>query len=295
MRTAHALCQCRMRKLRPALFAVLSLFVLSMMQAGEAHAAYGNVSQNSEIDPTLVKIDENAYLGEKISSDYVLMDAEGQEFRVGDMLGQPIILALSYYSCDGACSALNRNLRNTLEGVERWSMGRDYQVLTVSFDQHDTPETMQKFMQKSDFKDGLPEGWRMGTFKDPEDIMRLTESVGYTFFWSPRDRMFLHPSVYIMLSPKGRVTRFLYGSTVSGNDLEISITKALGEEISASNVINFVLGACYSYNYKDGKYAINIPLFVAAGGLFAGVTMIIIGVTIMKRRRVNDENKIILA
>ncbi|MFQ5355167.1 MAG: SCO family protein [Mariprofundaceae bacterium] len=284
-----------MHKLRPVLLAVLLLFVLSMMQAGTAYAAYGNVSQTSEVDPAVLKIDENAYLGEKIPAEYVLMDAEGQEFRVGDILGKPIILALSYYSCDGACSALNRNLRNTLEGVERWSMGQDYRVLTVSFDQHDTPETMRKFMQQSGFKDGLPEGWRMGTFKDPEDIMRLTESVGFKFFWSPRDRMFLHPSVYIMLSPKGRVTRFLYGSTVSGNDLEISITKALGEKISASNVINFVLGACYSYNYKDGKYAINIPLFVAAGGLFVGVIMIITGATIMKRRRVRDENQIIHA
>jgi len=260
-------------------------FLLAVFWVEAALAAYGNVTQSSDVDPSIVKIDERVFLGEKIPADYVLIDQDGSEFNLGDMLGKPLILALSYYTCDGACSALNTNLRLTLDGVDDWKLGQDYRVLTASFDRNDTPAKLQDFMQKTGFTEELPAGWKMATFKDPENIKRLTDSVGYKFFWSPRDAIFLHPNVYIMLSPKGRVMRYLYGASIASDDMELSITKAQGEKQSPANVINFLVGACYSYNYKDGKYAVNIPLFVAAGGLIFGMGTIAVGFSIMKYRR----------
>jgi len=264
---------------------------------GNAYAAYGSVTTDSDVDPTVVRIDEKANLGKKINYDFILQEADGNEFAMGDLFGKgkPVILALSYYTCDGACSVLNRNLRYTLQGVDDWTLGKDYDVLTVSFDQHDTPATLKAFMKKAGFADGLPDGWRMTTMKSKEDILKLTQSIGFKFFWSPRDAMFLHPNVYIMLSPEGRVTRFLYGGSIGPDDMELSITKAIGEEISPANVINFVLGACYSYNYKDGKYTINIPLFIAGGALIFGIGLIVFSFSIMRRRRVKHENQIIAA
>ncbi|MDX8402888.1 MAG: SCO family protein [Mariprofundaceae bacterium] len=264
------------------------LFTFAMSVSGVAYAAYGSVTENSDVDPTVVKIKEADFLGKKISRDYRLIDQDGKEFSFGEMLGKPLILALSYYRCDGACSVLNRNLWNTLQDVDQWKINKDFHVLTISFDRHDTPVTLNKFMGYAGFKDGLPEGWRMTTMKDPEDIKRLTSSMGYKFFWSPRDAIFLHPNVYIMVSPKGRVTRYLYGANITGSDMDISITKAMGEELAPANVINFLIGSCYSYNYKDGKYTVNIPLFVATGGLVFGL-MLIIGSFLHMKRRIRKE------
>jgi len=264
----------------------LMLFAVAMSISTTAFAAYGKVTQNSDVDPTIVKIKESDFLGAKIDTSYQLVDQDGREFAIADMLGtKPLILALSYYRCDGACSVLNRNLWNTLQEVKQWKIDKDFNVLTVSFDRHDTPKTLHKFMKFAGFNDGLPTGWRMTTMKNPEDIMKLTGSMGYKFFWSPRDAIFLHPNVYIMLSPKGRVTRYLYGANISGNDMDVSITKAKGETISPANVVNFLVGACYSYNYKDGKYAINYPLFVAAGALVFGLTLMFGGFAITNRKR----------
>jgi len=261
-------------------------FVLAMSISTLAYAAYGKVTTNSDVDPTVVKIKESDFLGVKVDKSYRLIDQHGKEFVLGDMLGtKPTILALSYYRCDGACSVLNRNLWNTLQEVEQWKIDKDFNVLTISFDRHDTHETLKKFMGYAGFNEGLPEGWKMATMKDPEDILKLTGSMGYKFFWSPRDAIFLHPNVYIMLSPQGRVTRYLYGANISGNDMDISITKAKGEKISSANVINFIVGACYSYNYKDGKYSINYPLFVAAGALVFGLTLMFGGFAVTKRKR----------
>jgi len=260
-------------------------FVLMLLFSTSAYAAYGNVPTNTDVDPTIVKIKESNFLGKKISPDYQLTDQDGNKLTMGDFFGKPTILALSYYRCDGACSVLNRNLWNTLKEVEQWKIGKDFNVLTVSFDRHDDPAALKKFMGYAGFNDGLPNGWKMTTLDSEKDILPLTESIGYKFFWSPRDAMFLHPNVYVMISPKGRVTRYLYGANITGIDMDVSITKAMGEELSPANVINFLIGACYSYNYKDGKYKVNIPIFVAAGGLVLGLTLMIGGFVITKRKQ----------
>lgn len=257
--------------------------------ANGAHAAYGNVSKDSVVDPSILKIEEIKFLGEKADYDFVLQDETGADFKLGSMLGKPLVLAFSYYTCDGACSVINKNLSETLKGVERWKIGQDYNVLTVSFDKNDTPATLANFMKEAGFADGLPSGWKMTTMQEKANIDKLTGSMGFKYFWSPRDAMFLHPNVYIMLSPKGRVTRYLYGGTITPLDMELAITKAKGEKIAAANVIDFVVGACYSYNYKDGKYTVNIPLFVAAGALIFGLSLIVGSFSYMKFRRVKHE------
>ena len=246
-------------------------------------AAYGTVPP-SHVDPGIMKIDERQYLGVTLARDYALIDAEGKEFTLADMLGKPYVLVLSYYNCDGACPMINMNLMNTLSQVDAWKLGKDFRVLTISFDRNDTPDKLRMFMHHAGFVDGLPAGWTMAVMKNPEDIERLTGSMGYKFFWEPRDRVFLHPNVYIMVSPEGRVTRFLYGGKIGAKDMEYSITKAYGSELSASNVINFMMGACYSYNYKDGKYSLNYPLFIALGSLAIGILALIWGSLIMRER-----------
>jgi len=262
-----------------------ALLLIAICTANVAYAAYGNVPTNTDVDPTVVKIKEEDFLGKKAIADYKLIDQEGNELSLNDYLGKPTILAMSYYRCDGACSVLNRNLWNTLQEVKQWQIGKDFNVVTISFDPHDTPVTLKKFMKIAGFGDGLPNGWKMTTMKNPEDIFKLTGSMGYKFFWSPRDAIFLHPNVYVMISPKGRVTRYLYGANITGIDMEISITKAIGEKLSPANVINFIVGSCYSYNYKDGKYTVNYPLFIAAGALIFGLSLIIGSFMHMKRRR----------
>ncbi len=274
---------------RPLLAPVMGWLLLgvgmwAMLSPQEAQAAYGNVTEDSQIDPAIFEIKEGNFLGGKVSGDFLLQDAAGNSFRLGDMPAKPLILVLSYFTCDGACSVINRTLANTLKGVDRWQIGRDYNVLTVSFDRHDTPATMRAFMHKMGY-DNLPDGWRMATMKNRADIDRLAASIGFKFFWSPRDRIFLHPSVYTVLSPKGMITRYLYAGKVDADDVELAITKAMGGEISPANIIDFVVAACHSYNYKDGKYKLNIPLFVALGGLIGGVSLMVGGFIVAKRKR----------
>lgn len=269
---------------RPTRAAALALGLVTLTQADPAPAAYGSVPA-SHADPELVRVDEDRYLGAAPATDTVFVDDRGAEFTLAEMLDRPLILVLSYFRCDGACTTINDSLRRTLQQVGTWKLGADYRVLTVSFDRHDNARTTAAFKQHIAPRGVLPPGWTLARFKHADNIRPFAQSVGYKFMWEPRDRVFIHPSVYLILSPEGRVSRFLYAASVSAKDLELSITKAYGRELSSSNVINFLLGACYSYNYEDGRYTLNTPLFIAAGALTLALTSLIGGTLIMKRRK----------
>ena len=96
--------------------------------------AVGAPTRDSVPDSSVMQIDEPRFLGNRLKRETVLTDADGRTFRVGEVLGKPLILLLSYYGCDGTCPTMNAELAKALEGVKRFRLGQDYRVLTVSFD-----------------------------------------------------------------------------------------------------------------------------------------------------------------
>ena len=269
----------RRRRAGLALCAALGLVGL----CESALADYGKTPA-STVDSAVLKIDEKKYLGVPIAKDYLLQGSDGRELALGDQMDKPLILVLSYYNCDGACPAINESLHIALEGVRNWQLGKDYRVLTLSFDPRDNRDSMNMFVQMSGFHHGIPDGWTVAVLKNADDIARLTGSIGFKYFWEPRDRVFLHPAIYTVISPEARVTRFLYAGAIQSFDLSMSITNAYGNELSASNLVNYLVSACYSYNYHDGKFTLSYPTFIAFGTLGFGMSFLSAGVVMMKRR-----------
>lgn len=245
-------------------------------QSALAVAPYGSFTGESNIDPGVMQIDEASYLGTPIRKDLPLIDSEGKKFLLGEMLGKPVILLFSYYSCGGSCPIMNNLLKQTLKKTERFKLGRDFRVLTVSFDKHDTPETMQTFVDDIELPTSDSLGWRHAIMQYKEtDLDALTSSVGYKFFWSRADKVFLHPNALIFLTPQGRVARYLYGTSLAPGNIEKAIIDAdWGRIANSSNVIDILTGVCYSYNFKDGKYTLNLSLFAGVAALIFGLSLV---------------------
>ena len=224
----------------------------------------------SDIDPRLMYIDEQGVLGNKIDPNTPLIDDQGRAFRWEEMLGKPFILVLSYYTCDGSCSAINGALAGLLKDVKAMKPGEDFKILTVSFDHHDTQQTTVAFKNHLSLPANLASAWTLATFKSEEDLKKQTAQVGFKFFWSPQDKSFIHPGAFLFFSPEGRLSRVLYQQDASPRDVELALLDANIEHIRATEVSNLLLTLCYSYNFKDGKYQLNIPLYVGAGALLFG-------------------------
>jgi protein SCO1/2 len=239
----------------------------------------------SDLDPRLMIIDERSVLGNKIDPGTEFIDDRGRTFRWDAMLGKPLILVLSYYTCDGSCSIINGALADLLRKVKAVKAGEDFRILTVSFDTHDTQQTAGAFRERLNLPANVAGAWTFATFKSEEDLKKQTGKVGFKFFWSPQDQVFLHPGAYLFFSPEGKLSRVLYQQEVDARDVELGILDANVEHIRPTDIGNLVLSLCYSYNYKDGKYQLNIPVYVGFGALLFGLLTMFGSMVFYKIRR----------
>ena len=243
-------------------------------------------SAESTIDPKVMQIDELRYLGAAVPRELALLDARGNPFTLGDMLGKPVILLLSYYNCDGTCPSMNVALRELLEKIDRFRLGRDYHVLTVSFDRQDTPGSAADFLRKAGVPDVWGTGWRFAVLRDAErDTERLAASVGFRYFWSRQDNTFLHPNVLVFLTPEGRIARYLYGTRIEPRTVELALIDAdWGRIAGSASVIDMLAGVCYSYNYAQGRYQPNYSLLAGVASLLFGIAVVTLGAIAFRRR-----------
>lgn len=238
----------------------------------------------SEIDQRVFVIDQFKYLGVRPDKGLKLIDDQGRPFTLGEREGKPLILVLSYYNCDGTCSVVNADLAKLLAGQTAWTVGRDFQVLTVSFDPHDDQRSLGEFKNKLNLPPEWRDGWTLSLPATPDQAKILADTVGFKYFWSNLDHAFLHPGVYVFLSPEGRVVRYLYSTQTKSFDVGLALTDAMGDRITPQELLNFAVGLCYSYNFKDGHYKLNIPAFVGAGSLLFGITVFVWSVLVYRRR-----------
>jgi protein SCO1/2 len=260
-----------MQRLRPRITAALALLALAAGPwPGTAHAQYFR-RPVSDLNPNIMAVDEKAVLGAKIRPETLLIDQDGKELRWADMLGKPLILVLSYFTCDGSCSIINASLAELMKGVRVVAPGEDFRILTLSFDKHDTLATTGAFRRQLDLAGPLAGHWTFATFKNETDLRSETERIGFKFFWSPEDRVFLHPGAFLFFSPDGSLVRVLYQDALSARDIELALLDARQGQFRPGEIINFALSLCYSYSYHDGKYVLSIPIIVGLGALGLGL------------------------
>lgn len=266
---------------------LVSLMLAVLLTVGVADTSSAQYFRRpvSALDPSIMQIDEKAVLGRAIDPATPLIDHRGRAFRWGDFLGKPTILVLAYYTCDGSCAVVNTVLADLLKQTSRLRPGEDFNVVTISFDRHDTLETTGAFKKHLDLTKDLDAQWTFATFANETDLKAQTEKIGFKFFWSAEDRTFLHPGAFLFFSPEGKLARVLYQQEVGPKDVELAVLDSRMGQFKPREVLNFALSLCYSYSYQDGKYGLNIPLFVGLGALLTGLTTFIAFVLLYRGSR----------
>lgn len=221
-------------------------------------------------------------LGQYIPEDVVLRDEQGQPVNLRQLISVPTILVPVYYSCPTACNLLLGWLTQVLPQVGL-TPGRDYQVVTVSFDENETPELARR--KHHDFTTALagkfpPEHWHFLT-GDAVDIRRFTDAIGF-HFQRTKDG-FQHPVVLVAVSPSGKITRYLYGGTPLAFDLAMAATEAAGDKPGLS--ITRALAFCYTYDPQGQRYVFNLMRVAGASVLFALLLFVVFLLAGSRRRR----------
>ncbi|HET6514845.1 MAG TPA: SCO family protein [Thermodesulfovibrionales bacterium] len=213
----------------------------------------GTVSAEANTSETTIGIEER--LGEKMPADATFHDEEGNVITFREVIGRPTILSFVYLSCTHACPLLLGGIAEALATL-KLSPEKDYSVVTISFDELDKPAVARE--KKRDFIRAVgrpfPEGsWRFLT-GDRENIKKVTDAAGFSF---RRERDgFSHAVALIILSPDGKITRYLYGKTFSSFDLTLALTEASKGKVGLSTNRLFLF--CYSYDSEQKRYVFNL-------------------------------------
>lgn len=185
----------------------------------------------SAIRPEEVGIDEK--LGQVIPLDLALRDEEGQSVTLRSLIDRPTLLTLNYFRCAGICSPQLNALAEAVN-LTQADIGKSYRIITVSFDPRDTPDIAAR--KRSNYLQEVkrpisPADWRFLT-GDAASTRRLADSVGFKFKKVGDD--FVHPGALMVLSPKGTITRYMYGITYVPADIEMAVGEAAKGEVQPS-------------------------------------------------------------
>lgn len=219
--------------------------------------------------PVTPGIEEN--LGGTVPLNIVLNDENGKPVTLGSLIDKPTILTLNYFRCTGICTPL---LNGVVEVINRTPLepGKDYQVITVSFDERDTPEIAlgkRTNYIKQIQKPFPPTAWRFLT--GPAGATKaLCDSVGFKF--ERQGDQFIHPGAIILLSPKGKITRYMYGITFLPADIQMAVQEAARGE--AAPTINKFLLFCFSYDPAGHRYVFSITKVVGTAVILTAAAFI---------------------
>jgi protein SCO1/2 len=159
-------------------------------------------------------------------------------------------------------------------GESGWTLGKDYDAITVSFDPRETPEiaaAKKKEYLKRYTRPGAAEGWHFLT-GSAESVNALTKTVGFQYQYDPKIDQFAHATAIMVLTSEGKLSQYFYGVDFSPKDLRLSLIQASDNKIGT--VADAVLLYCFHYDPATGKYSVLIGRVIQLGG---GLTVLLLG------------------
>ncbi|HEU5359747.1 MAG TPA: SCO family protein, partial [Candidatus Deferrimicrobiaceae bacterium] len=179
------------------------------------------------------------------------------------------------YTCPMLCPLTLRSLLGTVEQMKGIELGRDFRIVSVSIDPEDRPETARARAEEiyAALK-GIPDPESRWPFLlgDERSIGALTGAVGFRYRKVGSE--FAHPDVAVVLTPEGRISRYLYGIQQAPVDLKLALIEAAGGDIGESTALNRVLLFCFQYDPVGKRYALYARNIMKAGGV---LTLVLLG------------------
>jgi protein SCO1/2 len=264
-----------------------------VVSAPQAHAQMGGTvapgykqesSANAATLPgPLREIGFDQNLDQKVPLDVTFKDEAGRVVRLGDYFGKrPVVMVFAYYDCPMLCTMVINGLASALD-VLSLEPGKDFEIVTVSFDPRDTPEIAAA--KKAGYiaryhQPGAAAAWHFLTGQQPA-IDRLTKAAGFRYVWDKQTQQFAHPTGVIVLTPDGRLARYLFGIEYGPRDLRYAIVEASNGKVGSA--VDSVLLYCFHYDPATGRYGLAIMRAIQVGG---AATVLALGafIFVMMRR-----------
>jgi len=250
-------------------FLILMLLAVSITASGQYY----------KVDEDKVEVGIVEYLDQIIPLDLEFQNEQDQTVSLASLIDKPTILSFIYFDCPGLCPPLLAGVSDVIDKLDM-KLGDEYQVITISFNPKDFPEKARE--KKLNYVQDIPEPdrihWKWLT-GDQANIKAITDSTGWRY--KPQGVDFAHPSAIIILSPEGKITRYLYGLNYLPFDVKMALIEA--QKGVSRPTINKILDICFAYDPGSRSYSLQITRVVGALLLLIAITVLII--LLVKGRR----------
>jgi protein SCO1/2 len=199
-----------------------------------------------------------------------------------------VILSLVYYDCPMLCTQVLSGLITSMKQMSL-NAGSDFTVITLSIDPSEKPQlAAAKHEVYAGIYDrpGAFEGWHFLTGDEPQ-IKQLAAAVGFRYAYDPHTRQFAHPSGIMVLTPDGRLARYLYGVSYPPRDLRLSLVEAAENRIGT--VTDQILLYCYHYDPATGRYGFLIARLIKIAGVFTAAGLAVLIGLLLRRERLESK------
>ena len=233
-----------------------------------ARPSSGNVSTGLPNALREVRIEQK--LDQQLPLDLVFRDETGQQVKLGQYFGhKPVVLAFVYYDCPMLCTQILNGMITSFR-VLPFRVGKEFDVVTISFDPRETPALAQS--KKQVYVNYLPEnmranaanGWHFLT-GDQESIEQVTEAAGFHYRYDEATKQFAHASAIMVTTPQGKLSRYFYGIEYAPRDLRLGIIESSANKIGSP--VDQLLLYCYHYDPATGKYGAAVMRVMRVAGI----------------------------
>ena len=222
--------------------------------------------------------------GARVPLDTAFKDENGKDVELRQYFGKrPVLLMLIFYQCRGSCPVQFAGVTTALNAMINQSVGQDFDVVSLSIHPKETPAiALEKKEEVLDQyrRPGAAAGWHFLTGTE-EDIRKVTDAVGYRYFYDPAKDQVVHPNCLFVLTPGGKVSKYVFGLDYPAKMLRDSLLDA-GQETIAQRSEPILLG-CFSLDPVTGKTKLVVMRATQIAG-FATVLILATSIFFMSRK-----------
>lgn len=227
------------------------------------------------LPPQLGNVGIEQRLNQQVPLDLEFRDEMGHPVRLGEYFhaGKPVVLSLVYFRCRLLCNQVLSSLAGALRYV-KFDAGKQFEVLTVSFDPAETPamaEAAKKQYLPIYGHAGGENGWHFLTGNEAS-IRALSEAVGFHYYHDPGSNQFAHATGIMLLTPQGRISQYYYGAKYFPSDLRLGLIQSSRNRIGT--IADQIVLYCYHYDPRIGRYGAMVTRLIQVSG---AATLLIFG------------------
>jgi protein SCO1/2 len=229
-----------------------------------------------EVPAELKGVGIKQQLGQQLDLSMLVRDESGNLIPFAQLVNgsKPVIVSPVYYNCPRLC---NFHLNGLTEGLQKvdWSPGNQFEMIALSFDPKETPDlakAKKENYMKMYNRPGTEGGWHFLTASS-DVIQKFTQQVGFEFKWNEQAKEWAHASAAIVISPDGKIMRYLPGISFDPKDIKLALTEAGRGQVGS--LVDSLMLYCFQYDPHKSEYTIAAFRLMKLGGL---LTVLVLGI-----------------